>query len=123
MAKRELIDRNNLESTTIVTDDFSGNELLDVVLMEDVKEAPVITEQEIVKPYLEKLKTEVEKKHTKAKQRGWVLKMNAYTDCLQMIDNLLSESEEENESNNKRSDVHFANTDYADVVNGTVRNR
>lgn len=93
MAKRELIDRNNLESTTIVTDDFSGNEMLDVVLMEDVKEAPVITEQEIVKPYLEKLKTEVEKKHTKAKQRGWVLQMNAYTDCLQMIDNLLSESE------------------------------
>ena len=93
MAKRELIDRNNLDSTTIVTDDFSGNELLDVVLMEDVKEAPVITEQEIVKPYLEKLKTEVEKKHTKAKQRGWVLQMNAYTDCLQMIDNLLSESE------------------------------
>jgi hypothetical protein len=93
MAKRELIDRNNLESTTIVTDDFSGNELLDVVLMEDVKEAPVITEQEIVKPYLEKLKTEVEKKYTKSKQRICVLQMNAYTDCLQMIDNLLSESE------------------------------
>ena len=93
MAKRELIDRNNLESTTIVTDDYSGNEVIDVVAMEDIKEAPVITEQEIVKPYLEKLKTEVEKKHTKAKQRGWVLQMNAYTDCLQMIDNLLSESE------------------------------
>ena len=27
------------------------------------------------------------------------------------------------ESNNKRFDVHFANTDYTDVVNGTVRNR
>lgn len=93
MAKRELIDRNNLESTTIVTDDFSDNEVLDVVLMEDVKETPVITEQDIVKPYLEKLKTDIEKKHTKAKQRGWVLQMNAYTDCLQMIDNLLSESE------------------------------
>ena len=48
MAKRELIDRNDLESTTITTDDYSGNEVLDVVLMEDVKEAPVITEQEIV---------------------------------------------------------------------------
>lgn len=79
MAKRELIDRNNLDSTTIVTDDFSGNELLDVVLMEDVKETPVITEQEIVKPYLEKLKTEVEKKHT---------------DCLQIIDKYKAESEE-----------------------------
>lgn len=89
MAKRELIDRNDLESTTIVTDDFSGNELLDVVLMEDIKEAPVITEQEIVRPYIEKLKIEIEKKHTKAKQRGWVLQMNAYTDWLQMIDKLL----------------------------------
>ena len=56
MAKRELIDRNDLESTTITTDDYSDNEVLDVVLMEDIEEAPVITEQEIVKPYLEKLK-------------------------------------------------------------------
>lgn len=59
MAKRELIDRNNLDSTTIVTDDFSGNEVLDVVLMEDVKETPIITEQEIVKPYLEKLRADI----------------------------------------------------------------
>lgn len=60
MAKRELIDRNNLESTTIITDDFSDNEMLDVVLMEDVKETPVITEQEIVKPYLNKIRAEIE---------------------------------------------------------------
>ena len=60
MAKRELIDRNNLESTTIVTDDYSGNEVVDVVMMEDVKEAPVITEQEIVRPYLEKLRADIE---------------------------------------------------------------
>lgn len=42
---------------------------------------------------IEKLKTEIEKKHTRAKQTSSVLQMNAYTDCLQMIDNLLSESE------------------------------
>lgn len=59
MAKRELIDRNDLDITTIETDDFSGNEVLDVVLMEDVKEAHVITEQEIVKPYLDKLKEQI----------------------------------------------------------------
>lgn len=41
---------------------------------------------------IEKLKTEIEKKHTRAKQTSSVLQMNAYTDCLQMIDNLLSES-------------------------------
>lgn len=44
----------------IETDDSSGNEVLDVVLMEDVKEAPVITEQEIVKPYLDKIRAEIE---------------------------------------------------------------
>lgn len=60
MAKRELIDRNDLHITTIETDDYSGNEVLDVVLMEDVKEAPVITEQEIVKPYLDKIRAEIE---------------------------------------------------------------
>lgn len=59
MAKRELIDRNNLESTTIITDDFSDNKILDVVLMEDIKETPVITEQEIVKPYLDKIRAEI----------------------------------------------------------------
>ena len=61
MAKRELIDRNDLESATITTDDYSGNEVLDVVLMEDVKEAPVITEQEIVNPVLDKIRAEINK--------------------------------------------------------------
>ena len=61
MTKRELIDRNDLESTTITTDDYSGNEVLDVVLMEDVKEAPVITEQEIVNPVLDKIRAEINK--------------------------------------------------------------
>lgn len=86
MAKRELIDRNNLESTTIVTDDYSGNEVLDVVLMEDVKEAPVITEQDIVKPYLEKLKEQVS-------HCNLCLLVNK-EDVLGFIDNLLSESED-----------------------------
>lgn len=61
MAKRELIDRNDLDITTIETDDFSDNKVLDVVLIEDVKEAPVITEQEIVKPVLDKIRAEIMK--------------------------------------------------------------
>lgn len=85
MAKRELIDRNNLESTTIVTDDYSGNEVVDVVLMEDVKEALVITEQEIIEPYLEKLKEQVS-------HCNLCLLVNK-EDVLGFIDNLLSESE------------------------------
>ena len=97
MAKRELIDRNNLESTTIVTDDFSGNEMLDVVLMEDVKETPVITEQEIVKPYLERLKRRMEARDDdnggeplNAVDRGYHW---AYEHLCEEIDNLLSESD------------------------------
>lgn len=104
MAKRELIDRNNLESTTIVTDDFSGNELLDVVLMEDVKETPVITEQEIVKPYLEKLKEQIAKSADKQlkiamgtadlnERYAHIRVESAFRQCIAMIDNLLSESE------------------------------
>lgn len=100
MAKRELIDRNNLESTTIITDDFSGNEMLDVVLMEDVKETPVITEQEIVKPYLEKLKSEIEKIPTTTPivygncTRGYKMEhpREIKRKVMDLIDNLLSES-------------------------------
>lgn len=92
MAKRELITREEAIKTVsrwIKSDMILGSSLFEMMM----NEIPPITEQEIVKPYLEKLKTDIEKKHTKAKQRGWVLQMNAYTDCLQMIDNLLSESE------------------------------
>lgn len=92
MAKRELIDRNNLDSTTIVTDDFSGNELLDVVLMEDVKEAPVITEQEIVKPYLEAIEAEAIKY-----SRTGEGEVQAYDEglfkAIEIIKKLLSEQE------------------------------
>lgn len=101
MAKRELIDRNNLEITTIVTDDFSGNEVLDVVLMEDVKEAPVITEQEIVKPYLEKLKAEIGKSKTEHEMqiaerdiKAKLLISNIYCDIVNILDKYKAESEE-----------------------------
>lgn len=93
MAKRELIDRNNLESTTIVTDDFSGNELLDVVLMEDVKEAPVITEQEIVKPYIEKLKADIEVAYDELDGFDPDSLGTFASRIDDLIDNLLSESE------------------------------
>lgn len=93
MAKRELIDRNNLESTTIVTDDFSGNELLDVVLMEDVKEAPVITEQEIVKPYIEKLEADIEVAYDELDGFDPDSLGTFASRIYDLIDNLLSESE------------------------------
>lgn len=93
MAKRELIDRNNLESTTIETDDYSGNEVLDVVLMEDVKEAPVITEQEIVKPYIEKLKADIEVAYDELDGYDPDSLGTFASRIDDLIDNLLSESE------------------------------
>lgn len=98
MAKREFIDkkafidRSAIEFVSLKDSlrymEWSKNNEVQLEMI-----ATTITEQEIVKPYLEKLKTEIEKKHTKAKQTSSVLQINAYTDCLQMIDNLLSESE------------------------------
>lgn len=99
MAKRELIDRNNLESTTIETDDYSGNEVLDVVLMEDVKEAPVITEQEIVKPYLEKLRADIEAAYDELDGYDPDSLGTFASRIDDLIDNMLSESEVENGRN------------------------
>ena len=39
-----LIDADKLYITTITTDDYSGNEVLDVVLKEDIDSAPTIIE-------------------------------------------------------------------------------
>ena len=40
----DLIDRNDLDITTITTDDYSGNEVIDVVLKEDIDDASPIIE-------------------------------------------------------------------------------
>lgn len=40
----DLIDRNDLFITTITTDDYNGNEVIDVVLKEDVDSAQTIIE-------------------------------------------------------------------------------
>lgn len=40
----DLIDRKDLDITTITTDDYSGNEVIDVVLKEDVDGASAIIE-------------------------------------------------------------------------------
>ncbi len=39
-----LIDVDELDITAITTDDYSGNEMLDIVLKEDVDDAPTIIE-------------------------------------------------------------------------------
>ena len=42
-----LIDADDLDITTITTDDYSGNDILDIVLKEDVDDAPTIIEADI----------------------------------------------------------------------------
>lgn len=59
MAKRELIDRNGLEITPLTTDYYGGKKVIAVVLIEDIDKAPVITEQEIVRHYLTKIRAEI----------------------------------------------------------------
>ena len=39
-----LIDADDLDVITITTDDYSGNEILDVILKEDLDDAPTIIE-------------------------------------------------------------------------------
>lgn len=41
-----LIDADDLDITTITTDDYSGNEVLDIVLKEDIDNAPTIIESD-----------------------------------------------------------------------------
>lgn len=43
---------------------------------------------------LDEIRAEIEKKHARSKQMSSVLQMNAYTDCLQIIDKYIAESEE-----------------------------
>ena len=57
MAKRELIDRK--QAVEVVSNGFDRWHMINLLASQE--SIPAITEQEIVKPYLEKLKSEVVK--------------------------------------------------------------
>lgn len=60
--------------------------------LEEVRDKAIkALEQENV---LETIRAEIEKKRARAKQMSSVLQMNAYTDCLQIIDKYKAESED-----------------------------
>lgn len=92
MRKRELIDRTLLD---IPSDDNKWEEL--VKFADDVACANEITEQEIVKPYLDKLKEKVEENsmidYAEDLYDGGQLVINYFGLC-HIIDNLLSEQGE-----------------------------
>lgn len=94
MAKRELIDRKIAIDTIIK----KGNNWKDILnLLNTSTEIPIYTEQEIVKPYLEELKSKMKERDDdnggeplNAVDRGYHL---ACEHLCKEIDNLLSESE------------------------------
>ena len=67
---------------------------MEEIKVEEVKEAPVITEQEIVKPYLEKLRADIEAAYDELD--GYDPdSLSTFASMIDnLIDNLLSESEE-----------------------------
>lgn len=97
MVKRELIDREKAENTT--WEEPSYTDALNVLteVRDKIRELPTITEQEIVKPYLEELKSKMKERDDdnggeplNAVDRGYHL---ACEHLCKEIDNLLSESE------------------------------
>ena len=96
MAKRELINKADLLLTPIDITDLPTDHCLMCYLQEDVEEMTTITEEEIIKPYLEKLKAELTKNYVNPDD------MNNYTyttvglkSVLEAIDNLLTEGDTE----------------------------
>lgn len=64
-------------------------------------EFPIVDKfvKDSINEVLDKIRAEIEKKHARSKQMSSVLQMNAYTDCLQIIDKFKAESEGKNEAN------------------------
>ena len=93
MAKRELIDRKALIDNGLSKGFCEW--------YDEIKQAEVITEQEIVKPYLEKLKAEIGKSKTEHEMqiaerdiKAKLLISNIYCDIVNILDKYKSESEE-----------------------------
>lgn len=100
---RELIDRNSLN---IPSDDNYYDDLVQFV--DDVMDAEVVTEQVVIKPYLQKLKEEIEEKFGHCDICEYIDdydweendishydSVGSITDILSMIDSILSEQCEE----------------------------
>ena len=83
MAKREFIDEKEIYNRLKQLNVTNG-ELDDIML-----DLPTFSEQEIVKPYLEKLTTKIQR------LRGCSCSCTVIDDVEDIIDNLLSESEGE----------------------------
>ncbi len=98
MAKRELIEKNKVKK--LLDEGWDRG----VYPRNDIMCLPTLTEQEIVKPYLEKLKEQIAKSADKQlkiamgtadlnERYAHIRVESAFRQCIAMIDNLLSEQE------------------------------
>jgi hypothetical protein len=92
MAKRKFIDVEQV-ITEIKNMDNNGCITRTVNhVCEDVRMIPTVSEREIIKPYLDKLKHQI---HEKTFESGMMNPIMTYAEIMYMIDNLLSERGEE----------------------------
>lgn len=90
MAKRELIDRK--QAVEVVSNGFDRWHMINLLASQE--SIPAITEQEIVKPYLEKLKADINEMDLNRIASEYEDRFFGFqSEVLQMIKNLLSESE------------------------------
>lgn len=98
MTKRELIEKNKVKK--LLDEGWDRG----VYPRNDIMCLPTLTEQEIVKPYLEKLKEQIAKSADKQlkiamgtadlnERYAHIRVESAFRQCIAMIDNLLSEQE------------------------------
>ena len=96
MAKRELIDREKAENTT--WEEPSYTDALNVLteVRDKIRELPVITEQDIVKPVLDKIRAEIEKLQKMCDKNNLNLMAQhlAFGMVLDIIDKYKAESED-----------------------------
>ena len=103
MAKREFVDKNDaLEAVEERIKELKADKEFNIVkeicisgVRKHILDASTITEQEIVKPYLEKLKEQIEnKEHEVDFMNDWADGWNScLNEILSVIDSLLSEQE------------------------------
>lgn len=104
MTKRELIEKNKVKK--LLDEGWDRG----VYPRNDIMCLPTLTEQEIVKPYLEKLKEQIAKSADKQlkiamgkadlnERYAHIRVESAFRQCIAMIDNLLSEQEVQEDGN------------------------
>ena len=92
MAKRELIDRK--QAVEVVSNGFDRWHMINLLASQE--SIPAITEQEIVEPYLNKIRAEIEQEYTKFRNRSdiWNERACGIGVALEIIDKYKAESEE-----------------------------